>query len=211
MGIVVRTKDKLFVAVAIPAAVAAGYFYFYRDGAVKRNAELERQNAALADEAAYHATLGKIAADEKAAGAEKAKAQAAKTKAEADKAAADAALAAALQELAAEKAIALPPPKVVADPKAAAAVRENAFVELARKAGLTVASMEYSSEISSAGMLRATGSCPSPISRKYVLEGQYWQVQQLLAEISGGQLAVIVGKLQLNESGVARWILEVAL
>lgn len=211
MGLKIRSKDKVFVALVLPATAFWAYWHFYRGPAEARLSELDKMNAALFDDERFSAEMDKAVKDRAAAREARGKADAEKARVDAEKVKADAELVAANAQVADEKAVALPPPKVVADPAVTAAQRENQVMTVFREAGLFVAKVEAVPAILTAAALSATGSCPAPISRRYVLEGKYSQVKSALVAFAARKMAVIVGKVAMNESGAGRWMVEVAL
>ena len=179
----VRAKDKLFLAVALPLAALAFYIYGWRFDAAKRFDALTERHAKLVKAEDF----------------------------DFEKTAAERTLRAAEEELAAEKAVPPPVVKVKADAQASAAEREREVLAVFRAAGLRVVATERTEPQAGAALLGATGTRPEPVSRSYRLDGRYPEVRAALEAFARDEKAVIVEKLDMEESGSGRWKLEVSL
>jgi len=188
----IRAKDKLFLAVAVPAALVAAYWYGWRAPAGRRLAELQYNHTRL------------VAAEDFAD--EKSRAERAFEEANA--------------ELAAERKAPPPQADVRADAADSPAERERQVIRLLREAGLTVVgSAEPPAAAGGADaragkggeLLKATGVRPSPIHRAYTVDGRYPDVVQALRALVERKMAVIPDRVQMRAPGRNRWTLEVWL
>ena len=177
----IRDKDRLFLAVVVPALAIAAYIWLWRADAARKVAELEIRSASLVT-------------NEDFAGA---------------KALADRALKAAEEELASEKSAPPPATTVKGDPDATAAERESAVLSVFREAGLWVVRSEDVGGGAAGDKLRATGTCREPRCRRYVLDGSYPAVRRALDAFVVREMAVVPERLEMREAGVARWTMEV--
>lgn len=180
----IRSKDKVFVAAVIPLALAAAYWFAVHNDLAAKVSALKSEVSQLVSAEDFDFELSR----------------AKRTAAEAAK------------ELATEKAIPMPNAKVKADPKASEAAREAELLAVFRRAGLTIVSGVPVSENRSSkasDALRATGVCPEPIRRAYVLEGRYPQVLAALDAIATEEMAVLVVRIASPSSG--HWEMEVVL
>ena len=198
----IRTKDKLFLAVVVPLALVAVYWYGWRAEAGRRLDGLERRHATLVTEADFPFEMATARRN----------------------------LAATEAELEAERKLPPPEAKVKARRESVAAERERAVLNVLNGAGLFVAAAKnaqtdsnsrfdetaaWMSESARAFVggttLAATGVCPNPILRTYVVEGRYPQVVKALETFAARQMAVIPEKVNLNESERGRWTLTLWL
>ena len=188
----IRTKDKLFLAVAIPAALLAAYWYGWRASAGRQLAELESRQAQLVT--AEDFPMEKRRADRE--------------------------LAEAKAELEAERKVPPPQAKVKANALASAAERERQMLQLLREVGLTVVGSAVSKDGTNAsgprtgrsgGTLKATGLRPDPIHRAYTIDGRYPDVVKALKALDERKMAAIPDRVQMRASGRNRWTLEVWL
>ena len=198
----IRTKDKLFLAVVVPLALVAVYWYGWRAEAGRRLDGLERRHATLVTEADFPFEMATARRN----------------------------LAATEAELEAERKLPPPEAKVKARRESVAAERERAVLNVLNGAGLFVAAAKnaqtdsnsrfdetaaWMSESARAFVggttLAATGVCPNPILRTYVVEGRYPQVVKALETFASRQMAVIPEKVNLNESERGRWTLTLWL
>lgn len=198
----IRTKDKLFLAVVVPLAVVACYWYGWRAEAGRRLDALERRHAALVTEADFAFEMATARRN----------------------------LTAAEAELEAVRKLPPPEAKVKARCESGTAERERAVLNVLNGAGLFVATVQNAqtesnirfdeiaaSTLESArkfvggDILTATGVCPNPILRTYVVEGRYPQVVKALEAFASRQMAVIPEKVNLNESERGRWTLTLWL
>ena len=185
----IRTKDKLFLLVAIPLAAAALYVCRYRTDAVKRIDDCGRRLAALVEPEDFPF--------------EKKRAQSALAEAEA--------------ALGRERAVPVPAARVKGTADETAAARELAVITVFREAGLAVRRSEIdagrSSDVSATGaaVLKATGVRPTPVARRYLLEGPYPALQKALKIFADREMAVVVTAIGMREGGAGRWTLEAVL
>ena len=185
----IRTKDKLFLAVAVPLAAVAAYVYFWRIDAEKRAGELEAEHAALVEVDDY--PMEKLRAENR--------------------------LAQAQIELEQEKAAPRPVSKMHAEQDATLADRQSAVLDIFREHGLVVLRAEIL-EADKAGMCpdaiwRAScwrRGCTARLHR-YTLDGAYPAVKRALDAFASGQMAVIVERVGMKPGASGRWTLEVWL
>lgn len=174
----IRTKDKLFLAVVLPAALIALYVWGWRNAAVKRLRALEAQDLALVTQEAFpqeKRTL-ELQAD------------------------------AAKKELEAVKAAPMPAKRVKGDPATSPAERERAVVGLFREAGLRVTKIEPGTAAETVmdvagSALKATGVRPEPGRRVYRLDGTYPAVRHALDTFAENEMAVVVEQLSMENNG----------
>ena len=184
-----RTKDKLFLAVAVPAALLAAYWYCWRASAGRQLDELQSRQSQLV-------TAEDFPMEKRRAERELAEAKA---------------------ELEAEKRIPRPQVAVVAEAGASEAERERHVLQVFREAGLTVVASEAPKGDAAANpgrageLLKATGARPLPRRRAYTVDGRYPDVVKALRAFDEGKMAVIPDCVQMRETGRNRWTLEVWL
>ena len=184
----IRTKDKLFLAVVVPVALLAAYWYGWRASAGRQLADLQGREAQLVT--AEDFPIEKRRADHE--------------------------LAEAKAELDAEKKVPPPQVAVVADAGTSEAERERQILLLLREAGLTVVGSETpkgaAAHAGKAGeLLKATGVRPVPIHRAYTLDGRYPDVVKALKTLAERKMAAIPDCVQMRAAGRNRWTLEVWL
>ena len=185
----IRTKDKLFLAVVVPAALLAAYWYGWRASAGRQVAELQGRQAQLVTAEDFPA----------------------------EKRRADRELAEAKAELEAERKIPQPQVAVAADAGASEAERERQVLQVFREAGLTVVASEAPRGGAVAGsgkageLLKATGVRPLPGHRAYTADGRYPDVVKALRAFAEKKMAVIPDCVQMRAAGRNRWTLEVWL
>lgn len=188
----IRTKDKLFLAVVVPVAVIAAYWYGWRTSASKRLAELETRHEQLV--AAKDFPMEKRRAERE--------------------------LVEANAELEAERKVPPPQTKVNADAQTSAAERERQVLQLLREAGLTVVGSTASKDGAGASgpnaakggeLLKATGLRNAPVHRAYTVDGRYPDVVKALKAIDERKMAAIPDRVQMRASGRNRWTLEIWL
>ena len=185
----IRTKDKLFLAGIVPAALLAAYWYVWRADAGRRMATLEGRRSALVTEEDF--PMEKLQAERE--------------------------FTAAMAELEAEKKIPMPQATMKADPQDHAASRERQTLQAFRDAGLTVAGSknvgadgQNDAQARKAGeLLKATGSRPFPIRRSYTIDGRYPDIVKALRYFSERKMAVIPDKVQMRPDDRNRWTVEV--
>ena len=182
----IRTKDKIFLAVFLPLAIIGAYVHFWRMDAAKSLAALEASHAQLV-------AVEDFPLEERIRKARLAEAE---------------------QQLENERAIPPADAKVVADAAASVAVREREIMKVFSDAGLAVVRCDAvadKGDDSSAAALSATGLRPSPICRRYTLDGTYPAVKRALDVFCRDRMAVIPDSLAMRPSGFARWSLEIFL
>ena len=188
----IRTKDKLFLAVVVPVALLAAYWYGWRASAGRQLADLQGREAQLVT--AEDFPIEKRRADHDLAEA--------KAELDAEKKVPPQAGAAAL---------------VAADAGTSEAERERQILLLLREAGLTVVGSEKpkgdtAAHACKAGeLLKATGVRPVPIHRAYTLDGRYPDVVKALKALAERKMAAIPDCVQMRATGRNRWTLEVWL
>jgi hypothetical protein len=181
----VRAKDRIFVAVALPLAVAFMYLWQWRPQCERELADLRARDRATVTEVGHPS--------EKRIRLQRLKE-------------AEAALA---------KLEALPPPAVeVSSPAGgASAERMRASVGVFREHSLRVLSIEGEAASHgagaspAAGVLKATGACPAPERRVYRLEGAFPNLRMALRTIVSRKMAVVVESVA--SEGENRWRLAV--
>ena len=187
----IRVKDKLFLAVAVPLALLAAYWYLWRADAGRQMDELSRRHETLVEEEDFPM----------------------------EKRRADKALAEAKAELEAERKKPMPQTKVKADAQARAAERERAVLQVFRESGLTVVGSAATDgqrrdrvQTGKAGeLLKATGARPEPLHRSYTIDGRYPDVVKALGTISDREMAVIPDGVVMRAEERNRWTVEVWL
>ena len=180
----IRTKDRLFLLVAVPVAAAAGYCWLWRSDAVKQIDTLERRCAALVEKEDFPLEKKRAERELGLAGA----------------------------ELEKERKIETRSPEVVAERGENAAERERTVLAVFRESGLAVRRGEIVKEPNAAAAtLKATGLRPKPVVRRYTLEGRYPQLVRALELFASRKLAVIVASIAMGGGDRGRWILEVTL
>ncbi len=198
----IRTKDKLFLAVVVPLAVVAIYWYGWRADAGRRLDGLEHRHATLVTEEDFPFEMATARRN----------------------------LAATEAELAAERKTPPPEAKVKARRESVAAERERTVLNVLNGAGLFVAAVRnaqteqdrrfdevaaFPVEIARAFVggttLAATGVCPNPVLRTYVVEGRYPQVVKALETFATRQMAVVPEQVNLLDSTRGRWLLSLWL
>ena len=186
-----RTKDRLFLAVVVPLALLAAYWYGWRAAAGRQIAELGHRQESLVAEGDFQQ----------------------------ERLRADRQLAEARAELETERKIPPPQATMKADAEASAAMREFLALQVLREAGLRVVGSTESRDVrrfaddASVGrageLLRATGVRPDPIRRSYTVDGRYPDVVKALKTFAERQMAVIPDCVLMRDAGRSRWTLEV--
>lgn len=185
----IRTKDKLFLAVVVPVALLAAYWYGWRASAGRQLAELQGRETQLVTAEDFPT----------------------------EKRRADHELAEAKAELDTEKKVPPPQVAVMADAGTSEAERERQILLLLRESGLTVVGSEKpkgdtAAHACKAGeLLKATGVRPVPIHRAYTLDGRYPDVVKALKALAERKMAAIPDCVQMRATGRNRWTLEVWL
>lgn len=179
----IRTKDKLFLAVVVPIALAAAYIYFWRTDAVRQVEALEREDATLVTVEDFPV--------------ERQRAQQLLTMAK--------------EELAAEEKRPMPVAKVKANADDSIAARERAVLGIFRLAGLTVERSDKSEQedATASGVLNRTGLRPTPVCRQYTIVGCYPQICASLRTFVEREMAVIPDRVEMTAPG--RWALTLWL
>ena len=178
-----RTKDRLFLAVAVPAALIAAYAYFWRAPHAKKVRAYGERCAALVDPEDFPAEKRKL---------EKRVAESA-------------------AELEAERGAPAPESAMKGSPDDAPAARERIVLDVFREAGLRVVSSEAGERTREGGasaprggeVLKATALRPEPRARRYRLEGGYAAVRRALCALAERKCAVIPETLEME--GGDRW------
>lgn len=182
----VRAKDKIFMAVFIPIAIGAAYAWFWRIDASKAMVALEAEHDRLV-------AVEDFPLEERIRKARLADAE---------------------RELEDERATAPAEPKVVADAVASVALREREVMKVFSDAGLAVMRCEAVAakrSCISPEALAATGLCPTPVCRRYTLDGSYPAVKRALDAFCRTRSAAIPDSLSMRSTGFARWTVEVWL
>ena len=187
----IRVKDKLFLAVVVPAALLAAYWYLWRADVGRQMDELSRRHEALVEEEDFPM----------------------------EKRRADKVLAEARAELEAERKKPMPQTKVKADAQERAAERERAVLQVFRESGLTVVGSAATDglrrervQTGKAGeLLKATGARPEPLHRSYTIDGRYPDVVKALGTLSDREMAVIPDGVVMRAEERNRWTVEVWL
>lgn len=168
----VRAKDRLFVLVVLPLALAGSYLGFVRTGLSERLEKLTMRERELVAEEDFPLELrrAEMRRDEARA------------------------------ELAAEKAMPPPVSRVKSTAGARLAEREAAAIAVLREAGLSVSKMEHV-EGGEVTILRSTGLCPDPMVRGFSIDGGYPAVKRALEILVERELALAVQRLAMDENG----------
>lgn len=179
-----RTKDKIFLAVAVPLALCAAYFYFWRAPAAKRVAALEAEERRLPCAEDFPAE--RRALEKRVAAAEKE-----------------------LEEVRAEKA---PESSVKGDAGAGAAERQGAALAAFAKHGARVVRVEPVADRSDGWgarggeVLRATGLRPSPEAMRFTVEAPYPDFTAALEEFAAARAPVVPEGVTMGRAGAkCRW------
>lgn len=179
----IRTKDKLFLAVAGPVVLAVAYAYFWRGDTSRRVDALAAERAAL------------VAVEDFPIERQLAERQ----------------LAEAREELAAEKKIPMPAVRVKADAADSVAARELAVLGIFRAAGLALLNSAAAEANDPRGgeVLKATGARPAPVCRTYEVGGGYPGLLAALREMAAREMAVVPACVGMSKSG--HWTLSIWL
>ena len=189
----IRQKDILFVALAVPAALAAAYAWMWRAPLARECDELATRSALLvaADDFPMERRRAQSRLDE-----------------------ANAALAAARAE--GEAAPAASGGSGVSAATVSAAERERAALAVLRGAGLDVLRSELLPPNASRrernapeDVLRAANDGIEPIRRRWTLSGPYPAIKRALDSFAAAGAAVVPARLAMQKPGL--WILEAAL
>lgn len=184
----IRTKDKLFLAVVVPIAALAAYWFLWRADAGRKVAELEREETRLVTEEDFPLEKSRAERDVKSAE----------------------------EELAAEKAVPVPRLKVDGRKEAVAAERELGVLNVFRACGLKVMRVVSESGVAhrtarTADVLKATGLRPDPVRRVYALDGRYPEVVKALETLASERLAVIPESVSMEGASGGKWTLALWL
>lgn len=178
----IRVKDRIFLALAIPLAAAAVYWYAWRADASAEIETLERKCASLVTAEDFDHEISKAEHEKKSAE----------------------------KSLESERAVKPPAKKVKANETDSEADREVAVLKVFKDAGLRIAASERLENAGTAAdVLRRTGCRPAPITRKYTIEGSYSRITEALSRFAQKEMAVVTEKIAMTKSG--HWILEVTL
>lgn len=188
----VRTKDKIFTAVAIPLLAAAAYVWLWRmDAAAKLEAQA-KELSTLVEEEDYPFEMRR----------------------------AQSRLADAQADLEAEKSTPMPQLEVAAAPNATLAKRESDVLAVLRESGLEIRRSELirvaaDGETADAAIaLRdaSPGTRSAPVAlRRYTLDGTYPLVKKALETFAVRKMPVIAERLEMKSAPLARWTMEVWL
>ena len=160
----IRTKDKLFLAVAVPLAAAAIYWFGWRADAGSRIDALRQRQSALVSQEDFDDEM-------------------ARARRQAD---------AAREELAAERSAPAPVSKVKGSAGESEAERSRTVVETLRAAGLKIVRSEVSDGRETASdALKRTGIRPSPTVRRWTVDGTYPALMSALDRFVSDELAVV--------------------
>lgn len=179
-----RTKDKVFLAVALPVAACAAYFCFWRLPAVRRIGALAAEEARLPNVEDFPAE--RRALEKRLAAAERE-----------------------LEEARAEKA---PESSVRGDAGAGAAERQGRVLAAFAKHGARVVRVEPVAERSDGWgarggeTLRATGLRPAPEAMRFTVEAPYRDFTAALEEFAAERAAVVPESVTMGRAGAkCRW------
>lgn len=179
----VRTKDRLFLAIALPAAIVGAYLYFWRADAVKRIESAEKTSSAMISAEDY----------------------------DFEKAKALKSLASAKEELEAEKTAPRPESRVKGEKDAPPAKRESAVLGMFAKEGLGVLRSEEVSREANFRREALKAAGVEAVLRRFTLDGSYPAVRRALDAIASEELAAIPEAVEMRESGRARWTISIWL
>ena len=179
-----RTKDKVFLMVAIPLALCAAYFYLWRMPVAKRVGALAAEESRLPNAEDFPAE--RRALEKRLASAEKE-----------------------LEEARAEKA---PESSVKGDVGASAAERQGAALAAFAKHGARVVRVEPVADRSDGWgarggeVLRATGLRPTPEAMRFTVEAPYPDFTAALDEFAAARAPVVPEAVTMGRSGTkSRW------
>lgn len=184
----IRAKDKIFLALFIPAALVSAYLFFWRIDASNELERLERRCAALV--ATEDFPLAEKRLELRVKEAEER-----------------------LDSLRNEP---VPEPLVLANPAESAAGREIAVMRVFRESGLVVTRSEAvdlpgASRSRAKEALEASGALASPVRRRYGLDGSYPSVKRALDAFCRERLAVVPDGIQMRSAQAGRWTLDLWL
>ena len=175
----VRTKDRIFVAVALPLALLGCYLHFVRGPLATSRTALAAERARLPDPDMFPQERRALSARVDAAA----------------------------RELAAARAE--PPPELTVRgrPADSEGVRLQAVFDALQRGGVRVVRAEpVEAAGRAADVLRATGVRPEPAARRVVLEADYPALVGALLACEAGRLAVVAGALSLaSGETTCRW------
>ena len=174
----IRTKDKLFLLIAAPLALAGLYFYVYRTDAAKELDALSRREASLVTVEDFPFEKDRAVLMRKNAAA----------------------------ELEAEKNVPPVEAQVKSVKGLSAAERERAVIGIIKNAGLRLVKSELvEGATSSAAALKASSAMEAPSVRRYTVSGTYPALLGALRQFETGKDAVIVSSVTLADSLRNRW------
>ncbi len=187
----VRKKDLMFLALALPLALVAAYYWFYRTPSVRRADGMRVEMARLPDPDLFPAERARLAT--RVADAER--------------------------DLDAERKAKLPDETVRGNPAADAAARQDALLAVFSRAGVRVVGVKSldSSGVAQTSRggnaLRACGMRPQPEGRHFVLEGDYRSFVGALGALSRELAPVVCEGVSFSPStdGACRWELAIWL
>ena len=160
----VRTKDIVFISFALPLAVAALYFYFWRNASSARYAALEKELSTLVAEDDFDFEMSKIRRAVEGARAERD----------------------------AEKSLASPESCIKADKVESEAERVRALSDVFISSSLRVVRcVKAECDKNIAAQLTAAGVRQAPAARCWELEGAYSDVIRALDKINSAKKAAI--------------------
>ena len=174
-----RTKDLAFVAVALPVAMVAAYFWLWRADAAKKLDRLETECRNLAEVDEYPSL----------------------------KAAAERRLAEARSALEREKSAETDESSVVRSGGRPEAMRENDVLRVFGEAGANVLKSELVAGSPAGALLSAASGIEKPVCRKYTLEGPYPAIKRALDLFSSKKMAVIPERVEMRSSRPASWLI----
>ena len=175
----VGTRDRIFVAVALPLAMLAGYVHFIRQPLARERAALGAEQARLPDPDMFPSERRLLR--DRAAEAER--------------------------DLAAAKAEKPPEVAVRGAADESEAARQQAVFDLLHAHGVRVAKAgPVEAAGVCADTLRATGVRPQPVARRFALEASYPALVEALKALEAARLAVVPGAWTMTPGGTAcRW------
>ena len=160
----IRTKDKIFLAIVVPAAVAALYWFGWREGEWRKIDALRQRQSALVSQEDFDDEMARANRQVRAA----------------------------REELAAERNVAAPASKVKGNAGESEAERGRAVVETLRAAGLKIVRSEVSDGAQSVlDALKRTAVRPNPTVRRWTVDGAYPALMSALDGFVSGELALV--------------------
>ena len=180
----IRLKDKIFLALFIPALALGAYIWYWRLDAAKVLGAMETEAESLVSVEDFPAM----------------KARAARMAAEAK------------SELEAAKALPKPETSVRTPSDSSLASRESAIMDVFRASLLVVVRSEVvkCGKVAKE-TLEASGAVGEAFARRYTLDGTYPGVRAALDRFNDAKMPVIVERVEMRPGAISRWTITLYL